>query len=709
MERLRGVVERITYADPESGYSVLKVAVKGFSDLVTVVGSMASVSIGTVVDVRGRWTQNPKFGRQFEAKEWEETLPASIYGIEKYLGSGLIKGIGPVFAQKIVGEFQEQTLDVLEDSPEALLTIEGIGPKRLQMIQTAWAEQKEIKNIMVFLQSHGISTAFGSKIYRAYGEKSIEVITENPYQMAEDIFGVGFKTADDLAQKLGIDPESEMRCRSGVIYVLRRLADDGHCFAAPEQLVTTASELLAITPAHVTAAVEQLIQNEEIIVDADAYYLPPFYHSEAGTARRFRQIAQAGRRQNPKPAQQLLTGRDIAYDEVQQQAIQLAQDSKVMVLTGGPGTGKTTTLQGIIQLYQTSQMRVLLAAPTGRAAKRMTEATGIEAKTIHRLLEFRPGEGYQRNPDNPLEGDILIVDEASMIDIILMHNLLKALPDTMALVLVGDVHQLPSVGPGNVLADIIASQTVPVIVLERIFRQALGSRIITNAHRILKGQQPDLRSTRDSDFFFLEETENLADTIVQLCAARLPRYFGVDPVRDIQVLTPMQRTETGAANLNALLQNALNKQDRCLRRGSMEFRLHDKVMQLRNNYEKDVFNGDIGRITAVDTDTGCLAIEFDGRTVQYETLELDELVLAYATTIHKAQGSEYPVVVVPFSFSHYVMLQRNLLYTAITRAQRLVILVGERRAVYTAVRSAHVEKRNTRLAQRLAAAWGLDS
>ena len=708
MERLRGVVERITYANAETGYSVIKIAVKGFSDLVTVVGSMASVAVGTVVEVRGRWTQNPKFGRQFEAKEWEETLPASIYGIEKYLGSGLIKGIGPVFAQKIVGEFQEQTLDVLEDAPESLLAIEGIGPKRLQMIKTAWAEQKEIKNIMVFLQSHGVSTAFGSKIYRAYGEKSIEVITENPYQMAEDIFGVGFKTADELAQKLGIDPESDMRCRSGVIYVLRRLADDGHCYAEPEQLVTTASELLEITPAHVTAAVEQLIHNEEIIVDADVYYLPPFFHSEAGTARRLRQIAQAGRRHEPKPSQQLLTGADIAYDEVQQRAIQRAQTAKVMVLTGGPGTGKTTTLQGIINLYQTSQMQVLLAAPTGRAAKRMTEATGLAAKTIHRLLEFRPGEGYQRNQDNPLEGDLLIVDEASMIDIILMHNLLKALPDTMALLLVGDVHQLPSVGPGNVLADIITSNTVPVIILERIFRQALGSRIITNAHRILQGQQPDLRASQGSDFYFLEETENLADTIVQLCSQRLPRYFGVDAVRDIQVLTPMQRTETGAANLNALLQNALNKQTQCLRRGSMEFRLHDKVMQLRNNYEKDVFNGDIGRISAVDADAGCLAVEFDGRTVEYETLELDELVLAYATTIHKAQGSEYPVVVIPFSFSHYIMLRRNLLYTAITRAQRLVVLVGERRAVYTAVRSAHVEKRNTRLAQRLAAVWGLN-
>ncbi len=701
MERIRGVVERITYANEETGYSVVKLQVHGYSELVTIVGSMASVNVGSVVEAYGNWTHNAKFGRQFEAKEWKEQLPATIYGIEKYLGSGLIKGIGPVYAKKIVRQFRENTLDVLEGDPEQLRQIDGIGPKRVALIKEAWAEQKEVKNIMLFLQSHGISTAFGNRIFKAYGNQSLQVIQENPYKMADDIFGIGFKTADALAQKLGLDPHSTLRCRSGIFYVLNQLADEGHCYATAEQLETAAVELLVIDAAMVKDVVQQLLHNEELVIEDKAIYLPPFYYSEEGTANRLRDIFTA-------PTVTALFGdalpppaANVTYDDVQQKAIDLAQTSKIMILTGGPGTGKTTTIQGILGVVQQARKRVLLAAPTGRAAKRMTETTGMEAKTIHRLLEFSPAEGYKRNPDNPLLVDVLIVDEVSMIDVVLMYNLLKAIPDTAAVIFVGDVDQLPSVGPGSVLADMIASGVLPTIKLERIFRQAQGSRIITNAHRINRGQEPDLSGGPSSNFFFIDEQEDIPGLIVELCARRLPAYYHFDAVRDIQVLTPMQRTDTGAANLNALLQQALNRNTLHLKRGSTEYRLHDKVMQIRNNYDKEVFNGDIGQICAVDLEERTLQVMYDNRRVNYEALELDELVLAYATTIHKAQGSEYRAVVLPFSFSHYVMLQRNLLYTGITRAKELVVMVGDRKAVRAAIRNAKVARRNTNLAQRL--------
>ncbi len=703
MERIRGVVERITYANEENGYSVIKIKAKGHSDLITVVGSMASVPVGTVIEAKGSWVRNPTYGLQFQASEWQERLPADIYGIEKYLGSGLIKGIGPVFAGKIVRCFGERTLDVLEETPEQLLDVEGIGPKRVDMIKTAWQEQKEIKNVMLFLQSHGISTAYGTRIFRTYGQDSIAVVKENPYRLADDIFGIGFKTADNLAQKLGIDRQASVRCRSGVLYVLRRLADEGHCFAFLDQLADSAVDILEIEKAKVLDTIERAVEAEDLMADGDAYYLPPFYYSEVGTARRLAAIASGVSQEpllKPPPTAQRTT---VEYDPVQLRAIALAERSRAMVLTGGPGTGKTTTINGIIEMHRGSKRRVILAAPTGRAAKRMTEATGMEAKTIHRLLEFSPSEGWKRNEDNPLEGDVLIIDEASMVDIILMYNLLKAVPENMSLVVVGDVDQLPSVGPGSVLRDIIASETIPVIRLNRIFRQALDSDIIVNAHRINRGQQPQLRRNRSSNFFLLEEQEDIAGTVVDLCSRRLPRFYNLEPIQDIQVLTPMQRTETGAMHLNKLLQEALNPETRCLKRGGAEYRLHDKVMQLRNNYEKEVFNGDIGRVSGIDLEDKTLQVRFDDRTVDYAFLELDELVLAYATTIHKAQGSEFPVVVMPFSFSHWIMLQRNLLYTGITRAKELVVLVGDKKAVYAAVKHAEVRRRNTRLKERLQA------
>ena len=708
MESLRGVVERITYANEDTGYSVIKVKSKGYMDLVTVVGSMATVNVGSVLYMKGFWTHNAKYGRQFEVREWEETLPASIYGIEKYLSSGLIKGIGPVYAKKIVNLFKEQTLDIIEEEPDRILEVPGIGKKRVEMIKKAWQDQKEIKNIMLFLQSYGVSTSFGSRIYKYYGNESIEVVRENPYQLADDIYGIGFKTADGLASKLGIEKDSFKRCRAGIFYTLSQLSEEGHCYASSEQLITKCVEILEVEESKIIMTLDYLISEKELIKELpDMIYLPPFYYSEQGVAKRLKQIMMCKPLKKVKPSQEVIAQLEkndgITYDEIQCHAIMQAEISKVMVLTGGPGTGKTTTTHGIISLFKASGMEVLLAAPTGRAAKRMSEATGLEAKTIHRLLECKPPEGYKKNEDSPLEGDVLIIDEASMIDIILMYNLLKAVPDHMILIIVGDIDQLPSVGAGNVLQDIIASNVVPTIKLERIFRQAMGSQIITNAHKINKGENPDLRGGKTSNFFFMEQEENegVINTIINLCVKRLPNYYHVNPIKDIQILTPMQRSETGAANLNTVLQAALNPNTLCLKRGATEYRLHDKVMQIRNNYDKEVFNGDVGFISAIDLDAKTLKVNFDDREVEYEVLELDELVLAYATTIHKAQGSEYPIVIMPFTFSHYVMLQRNLLYTGITRAKKVVILVGNRNAIYMAVKNMTVKNRNTLLWQRL--------
>lgn len=708
MENLRGVVERITYANEDTGYSVIKIRCKGYHELVTVVGSMATVNVGAVITMKGFWSSNPKYGRQFEAKEWEETLPASIYGIEKYLGSGLIKGIGPVYAKKIVNLFKEQTLDIIEEEPDRIIEVPGIGKKRVEMIKKAWQDQKEIKNIMIFLQSYGVSTSFGSRIYKYYGNESIEVVKENPYQLADDIYGIGFKTADGVAAKLGIEKDSFKRCRAGLFYTLSQLSEEGHCFARTEQLVAKCVEILEVEETKVIMTIDHLIKEKELIKEEpDAIYLPPFYFSERGVAKRLKEIMAGHTLRQVKKSDEVVAflerTEQMTYDDIQREAIHLASRSKVMLLTGGPGTGKTTTTHGIISLFKESGMEVLLTAPTGRAAKRMSEATGMEAKTIHRLLECKPPEGYKKNEDHPLVGDVLIIDEASMIDIILMYNLLKAIPDHMILVIVGDIDQLPSVGAGNVLQDMIASGVIPTIKLERIFRQAMGSKIITNAHKINKGENPDLRGGKDSNFFFIEqeESQGVIDTIVKLCTKRLPQYYKVNPIKDIQILTPMQRSETGAANLNTVLQAALNKNTLHLKRGATEYRLNDKVMQIRNNYDKEVFNGDVGFISDIDLEERTLKVTFDEREIEYEALELDELVLAYATTIHKAQGSEYPIVVMPLTFSHYVMLQRNLIYTGITRAKKVVVLVGNRQAIYVAVKNNEVKNRNTKLAERL--------
>ena len=634
-------------------------------------------------------------------------MPATVYGIEKYLGSGLVKGIGPRFARAIVQRFGTETIDIIETEIERLYEVPNIGRKRVAKIRESWEKQKDIKNVMLFLQGYGVSTAYAAKIYREYGKESIDKVRENPYRLADDIWGIGFKTADGIAAKMGYGKEDPRRCRSGILYTLGQLSDEGHVYAGEEQLVKTAGQLLEAGETAIRDTLAGMLQAEDLILDKDAIYLPPFYHAECGTSRRLRDLAESTGRSlfdglfDPSS---LTAETGIEYDEVQLAAIRQAVTSKVMVLTGGPGTGKTTTTQGIIAALKKAGLRVLLAAPTGRAAKRMSEATGMEAKTIHRLLEYNPQDGYKRNDENPLEGDALIVDECSMIDILLMNNLLKAVPVGMRLVFVGDIDQLPSVGAGNVLRDIIDSQRIPVVrwMLGGIFRQAQKSRIVMNAHAINQGRFPDTSNGRDTDFFFMREDdpERAAETIVRLVKERLPRAYRESPDR-IQVLTPMQRGVVGAANLNLLLQQALNPSGPSLGRGGYTYRQGDRVMQLRNNYAKEVFNGDLGYIREVDTEDRMLTVDFDGKKVEYDVTELDELTLAYATTIHKAQGSEYPIVVMPVLMTHFVMLQRNLIYTGITRAKKICVLLGAAKALAYAVRNVSVLKRNTRLKERL--------
>ena len=707
MIKLRCVIEHITYQNQENGWSVMKVKVKGYDNLVTLTGSLLDVPVGSVLLVDGDWRVDPKYGQQFVAQSWTEVMPATLYGIEKYLGSGLVKGIGPAYAKAIVSLFGLETIDVIENNIERLLEVPRLGRKRMEKIRESWEKQKDIKEVMVFLQGHGVSTAFAAKIYRKYEKESIAKVKENPYQLADDIWGIGFKTADSIASKMGYEKNDPRRCRSGILYTLNELAEDGHVYAEPEQLVESAVKLLEAEETPVRQALATMMEAKDVIADNDVIYQPPFYYAENGSAKRLQSLLSDNSPLNSDVAAEPEAeyGRKnggIVYDQVQQAAIQKALDSKVMVLTGGPGTGKTTNTQGIIAAFKARHMSILLAAPTGRAAKRMTEATGMEAKTIHRLLEYNPMDGYKRNEDNPLEGDALIVDECSMIDILLFYNLMKAIPSNMRLILVGDIDQLPSVGAGNVLRDIIDSQQIPVVRLTRIFRQAQSSRIVMNAHAINAGQFPNIKNGLDTDFFFInqEDADEMVKLIIGLVRDRLPKKYGY-PAKEVQVLTPMQRGTVGAGNLNIELQNALNPTGPSLARGGYTFRQGDKVMQIRNNYDKNVFNGDIGYITAVDTNERTLTVTFDSRLIEYDITELDEIVLAYAITIHKSQGSEFPVVVMPVTMKHFIMLQRNLIYTGITRAKKICVLVGTTKALAYAIRQNTVSKRNTMLKERL--------
>ena len=707
-QSISGVIERITFVNSENGYTVAKLKSHGYFDLVTIVGNIPSANVGAVVALKGIWKVDGKYGKQFVVSSFEEKLPATAAGIEKYLGSGLIKGIGPVNAKRIVKAFKEDTLRIIEEETELLLRVEGIGQKRVDMIRKAWEEQKEVKNIMIFLQTHGVSTAYGVKIYKCYGNESIEVVKNNPYKLADDIWGIGFKTADKIAQNLGFDLKSFERIRSGILYSLNQLSNDGHCFAYKKQLLEETDKLLEVGEELIQTTIDKMLVEGSLIPDQeDALFLPVFYHSEVGVARRLKEIINSSTTIVQENMDHMIESvekkNNTIYDGMQREAILKAGTSKIMVLTGGPGTGKTFTTLGIISLYKSLGANILLAAPTGRAAKRMSEVTGMEAKTIHRLLEFKPTKGYTCNEDNPLKCDVLILDEVSMIDLILMYNLLKAVPNETVLILVGDVDQLPSVGAGNVLKDIIESDRVEVIKLTNVFRQAQGSMIITNAHRVNQGKSPLYKGSKDRDFFFIEEEdpEKIVETIVALVTERMPKYYKVDPVRDIQVLCPMLRGATGTHNINQVLQERLTPNGISIKYGGTMLRTGDKVMQIKNNYDKIVFNGDIGFIENVNQEDRTVNISFDDKSIEYDYTELDEIILAYASTVHKSQGSEYPIVIAPLTTQHYMMLQRNLLYTCITRARKVFILIGTRRAIAMAVQNNKITKRNTMLSKRI--------
>lgn len=705
MEKIKCTIERITFQNPENGYSVLQATIKGYREEQTLVGTFHEVTVGAVLTVEGTWRVDKRYGRQFAVEKWTEELPADIIGIEKYLGSGLVKGIGPKFAKLIVAKFGLDTFNVIENEPDKLLEVYGIGKGRVAKIQASWEKQKDVKDIMVFLQGHGVSSTYAAKIYKQYGKESIEKVQANPYCLADDIWGIGFKTADGIAEKLGYEKNDLRRCRSGIFYTLNKLSEDGHVYSEREQLIKSAKELLQAEEEPITQALDDMITKEDLILDEEAIFLPPFYYAEIGVASKLKRLLEDSTGNlfdGTLNIEEIVKKTGIQYDDVQVAAIQQAVKSKVMVLTGGPGTGKTVTTQGIIAALESLGQGILLAAPTGRAAKRMNEATGKEAKTIHRLLEYNPAEGYGRNDENPLDGGVLIVDESSMIDVILMNSLLKAVPSHMRFILVGDIDQLPSVGAGNVLRDIIDSGVVPVIRLTKIFRQAQTSRIITNAHKINQGFFPDISNGKDADFFFIkqEDPELAAKEIVNIVKNRIPKAYGYK-TSDIQVLAPMQRSVVGATNLNIALQEAINPVGDAISRGGYWFRKGDRVMQIRNNYELEVFNGDIGVVELVDVEERSLIVRYDNGSVEYEYADLDELTLAYATTIHKSQGSEYPVVVMPLLMTHFVMLQRNLVYTGITRAKKICIIVGTTKALAYSIHNMVVLKRNTKLKERL--------
>lgn len=714
MEVLQGTIERIVFENPENGYVIARLDSRASpGELITIVGNLASINPGESVALKGLWINNPKYGRQFKIEQCETVLPSTIVGLRKYLGSGLIKGIGPVMARRIVSRFGADTLDVIERQPEKLSRVEGIGRKRIGIITEAWEAQREIKNVMLFLQSHNVSTTHATKIYKTYQSQAVPIVKENPYRLADDIYGIGFKTADTIAQKLGIDPESPNRVRAGLKYVLSHKADEGHVFQFRPELIAACQEMLDLSETAISDGISALVAAEdvvsEIVEEQEAIYLVPFYYAEIGVVNSIGKLLQHPQADLSQSAfeqtvSQIERTLAIYLAPGQRQAIQTALRSQVMILTGGPGTGKTTTTLGMIRLLEQLGNQIVLAAPTGRAAKRLSETTQREAKTIHRLLEFSPQEnGFQRNRENPLVADVVIVDEVSMVDLVLMNNLLKAVPPTAKLILIGDVDQLPSVGAGNVLKGLITSGVVDLVRLTEVFRQAQASMIITNAHQINQGKTPILTGESNRDFFFIEEpdVERVAQQLCQLVHTRLPKHYGFDPINDIQVLCPMRRGEAGSENLNELLQDKLNPNPSDVVRGGRNFRVGDKVMQIRNNYDYDVFNGDIGQVTGINQVEKILQIRFPEKVVDYDMADLNELVLAYATTVHKSQGSEYPAVVLPLVTQHYMMLQRNLLYTAITRAKKLVVLIGAKKALQLCIRNNQVMHRNTHLTTRL--------
>lgn len=723
---LEGVVERIVFHNEENGFTVLRVVPEASGgkrpnartvDAVPCVGHMLAPRLGARLKLKGHFTNNPRFGRQLAFESAQEVMPATTEDIRHYLGCGLVKGVGPELAARIVAKFGEDTIRVLDEEPERLISIRGVGKKNIEKICNSWSEHRGMRDLHLFLQPYGVGAALAVRIYRTYGEDARAVSRENPYRLAMDIRGIGFPTADGMARKMGFADDHPLRVQAAVLYILQRASEDGHVFLPEDELATLVCKQINVAEDQVDRAVTSLVKEQRLVrellqSDMAGIYLRRFHHCEARTAFYLRRLMTS-------PKSVLFGNIDKALNEVVAKSplrlaaaqVEAARDSasaKALVITGGPGTGKTTIIKAITGMFDSVKAKILMAAPTGRAAKRMAEACGREARTIHRLLEYSPKEDrFTRDEDNPLVCDLLVVDEASMMDTLLFYHLLKAIPIGATLVLVGDVNQLPSVGPGNVLADIIASQAIPVVELNEIFRQSRESEIICNAHMVNRGQLPMLESNPQklSDFYFIpkEDPEQAAEMMVDLIKNHIPRRFGLDPVDDVQLLTPMHRGATGAESMNSRLQAALNPNAAEVRRGDKAFRLHDKVMQVRNNYDKDIFNGDIGRIVHVDPRERILSVNFDGTVMPYEFEELDDLVPAYAISIHKSQGSEYPAVVIPVMMQHYPLLQRNLVYTGITRGKRLVVLVGERRALQMAIHNNNTRKRHTWLARRLVA------
>ncbi len=707
-------MERVTFHSEESGFFVIRVKCKGQRDLVTMTGSTPSITAGEYVETQGIWFNDARHGVQFKVQQIKTVTPTTIEGIEKYLGSGMVKGIGPHFAKRLVKAFGEQVFDIIEETPDRLMELDGIGKKRREKITSAWSEQKVVREIMVFLQSHGVGTARAVRIYKTYGDQAVAKVQENPYRLALDIHGIGFKTADQLAMQLGIDRVSLIRAQAGVRHVLQEFSGEGHCAQYFQKLVDSSVKLLEIPEETIKDAIQAEVNEgrltPETIKEEPCLFLTPLHRAELGVANHVNRLLKGTSAWSAidldKAIPWVEKKNDIQLSASQKEAIEQAVRKKFCIITGGPGVGKTTVVNSILKIIVAKRAHVTLCAPTGRAAKRLSESTGQEATTIHRLLEFDPSKfDFKKNADNPLETDLLVVDESSMVDIVLMNQLLRAVPDNAAVLLVGDVDQLPSVGPGSVLGDLMESGKVPVARLTEIFRQAATSQIITGAHAINRGQAPrQSRKGEDTDFYYMtgQEPEELFAKLMSVVTKRLPEKFGFDPVKDIQVLAPMNRGGLGARSLNVALQEALNADAHPkVTRFGWTFAPGDKVIQTVNNYDKEVFNGDIGTVSTIDVEEGELMIDFEGREVNYQVNELDEVSLAYATTIHKSQGSEYPCVVIPMAMQHFTLLERNLLYTGVTRGKQLVVLIGQAKAVGMAARNVKSARRLTNLPWRL--------
>lgn len=716
MDQIAGILERLTFTNSENGYTVGQLKAKGMPALVCIVGTMPGIQPGETIRCFGNWKNHLVHGRQFEVERFQVEAPVDIVGIQKYLGSGLIKGIGPKYSEKIVEKFGTDTLAIIEASPEKLLEIPGLGEKRLEKIKTCWQDQRSIRDVMVFLQTYGVSPVFAQKIFKTYRDQSITTVKNNPYSLARDIFGIGFKTADTLAQKMGIDRNSPQRLDAGIEYVLSELSGDGHVCYPVDEFLIEAEKVLEIVKDNLSERLSHLcsegrIELKEIVEEGkkrNSIWLKSLYNAEMGIATQLLRLKRGQTRLRSIDIERALAWVQeqlkIQLAPNQHKAVASAISGKLHIITGGPGTGKSTITNAILTILLKLTSKICLAAPTGRAAKRMSEITHHEASTIHSLLQFNfKTMGFKHNRENPLDIDLLIVDEASMIDTFLMYSLLKAIPDHAKVIFVGDIHQLPSVGPGNVLKDMIDSLSIPVTTLNEIFRQAAGSHIITNAHRINKGVFPEIHNHQESDFFFMEceENQEVQNTIIKLVSQRIPNRYGFNPLSEIQVLAPMKKGIIGTENLNHALQEVLNRKENALFRAGFKFQTGDKVMQIRNDYKREVFNGDIGFIHEIDPDEQQVIVKFDEREVIYDYSDLDELVLAYAISIHKFQGSECPCIVMPVHTSHFMLLHRNLLYTGITRGKKLVILVGTKKALAIAVKKDDVLKRHTSLRQTL--------